>query len=171
MMKNNVWNSRGSNHLSTQRRGSGSKRVFAIKRNGVYQARLVAKGYNQILGIDFQYNFAPMTSDVTMRVLLVVWIVLGYHAETSDVQTAFLYGDLKQTVFLLKPDGWDIFANENGLGLTAKYMKLNKTIYRLVQAARAWWRKLMVTLKQHGFTVFANDNCLVKRRQKKEWSS
>ena len=96
---------------------------------------MVAKGYDQIPGINFKYNFAPVTSDVTLRTLLVIWVAMDYHAETSDVQTAFLYGDLKESIYIHKPDGWDLFAKENDFGETKRYLKLNKSIYGLVQAA------------------------------------
>ena len=49
----------------------------------------MAKGYSQVPGVDFEYNFAAVTSEVTMRVLLIIWVILDYHVEVLDVQTAF----------------------------------------------------------------------------------
>ena len=68
MLKNKVWDLEGIDKLPPERKGIGCKWVFAIKRNGVYRARLVAKGYDQIPGVDFNYNFAPVTSDATLRI-------------------------------------------------------------------------------------------------------
>ncbi len=62
MLKNMVWRrKKGLNNLPPNRKGIGTKWVFRKKKNGVYRARLVAKGYNQIAGVDFQYNFALCT--------------------------------------------------------------------------------------------------------------
>jgi hypothetical protein len=62
MLKNMVWRrKKGLNNLPPNRKGIGTKWVFKKKKNGVYRARLVAKGYNQIAGVDFQYNFALCT--------------------------------------------------------------------------------------------------------------
>ena len=58
-----------------------------------FRARLVAKGYDQIAGIDFQDNFAPVTSDVTFRMLPILMMTKEYYAETLDVKTAFLHGN------------------------------------------------------------------------------
>ena len=92
-----------------------------------------------------------------------VWTALDYHAETSDVQTAFLYGDLKEEIYLTKPEGWDIFLKKNDFHAGPPFLKLNKSIYGLVQAARTCWQKLMKTLKERGFETFQNDNCMVKK--------
>lgn len=82
MTKNNIWDMERSYQLPTQQKRIGSKWVFTVKRNGVYQARLVAKGYDQIPGVEFNYTFAPVTWDISMRVLLVMWFVKGFHAES-----------------------------------------------------------------------------------------
>ena len=46
-------------------KGIGTKWVFKKKKNGVYRARIVAKGYDQVAGVDFLYNFAPVLHDVS----------------------------------------------------------------------------------------------------------
>ncbi len=68
MIRNGVWRKKGLDTLPSNRKGIGTKWIFKVKKNGVYRARLVAKGYNQIAGIDFQYNFIPVTSEVTLRI-------------------------------------------------------------------------------------------------------
>ena len=66
MKKNNVWEEDKINKLPKERKGIGTKWVFKIKKNGMYRARLVAKGYNQIAGVDFQHSFAPVTNKLTL---------------------------------------------------------------------------------------------------------
>ena len=99
IIKNMVWKRTGVDILPEGRIGISTKWIFKEKKNGVFCARLVAKGYDQIAGVDFQENFAPVTSDVTLRMLLVLWISKAYYAETLDVKTAFLHGKLEEEIF------------------------------------------------------------------------
>ena len=165
MIKNGVWRKEGINSLPANRKGIGTKWVFKEKKNGVFRARLVAKGYDQIAGIDFQYNFAPVTSEVTLRILLVMWIVNDLFAEIADVQTAFLHGDLEEEIFIKIPPGYKEFLSETKEAINEKFLKLEKSTYGLVQAARSWWKKFTTVLKRDlGFMQFENDSCLLKRQ-------
>ena len=67
--------------------------------------------------------------------MLLSWIVNDYEAKVADVQTAFLHGNLKEELFLSIPEGYKEFLEENGEQIDGNYLKLNKLIYRLVQAA------------------------------------
>jgi hypothetical protein len=61
------------------------KLIFDIKRNGTFHARLVACGYSQQPGIDFQDYFAPVVNDVVFRIIIIIQIIyklewaMGYH--------------------------------------------------------------------------------------------
>lgn len=167
MIKNGVWRKDAINDIPNNRKGIGTKWVFKEKKNGIFRARLVAKGYDQIAGIDFQYNFAPVTSEVTLRILLVIWIVQDYFAEVADVQTAFLHGDLEEELFIKIPSGYKEFLEEQGDIVNGKFLKLEKSTYGLVQAARSWWKKFTSVLKDKlGFEQFENDSCLLKKESK-----
>jgi len=154
--------------LPPGRKGIGTKWVFKKKKNGVYRARLVAKGYNQVAGVDFQYNFAPVTSEVTLRILLIMWVVDNLFAEVADVQTAFLHGDLEEELFITLPPGYKEYLAEQNETMDGKYLKLEKSTYGLVQAARSWWKKFTKVLKADlGFDQYENDSCLLKRQTNK----
>jgi hypothetical protein len=71
MVKKAVWHQVKTSELPESCKPIGSKWVFKTKKNGVYHARLVALGYNQIPGVDFFDNFAPVVNDTTFRCLLV----------------------------------------------------------------------------------------------------
>ena len=100
MKRNNVWEENKINKLPRNRKVIGTKWVFKIKKNGTYRARLVAKGYNQIAGVDFQHSFAPVTNELTLRLFLITMLKKGYYCEIADVQTAFLHGHLEEELFL-----------------------------------------------------------------------
>ena len=113
---------------------------FKIKKNGMYRARLVAKGYNQIAGVDFQHSFAPVTNELTLQLFLITMLKKGYYCEIADVQTAFLYRNLEEELFLTLPNGYREYKKELGQTVKGKYLKLRKSIYGLIKAARDWWQ-------------------------------
>ena len=138
-----------------------SRWVLAIKRNGIYRARFVAYGYSQIPGVDFnEIPYSPVINDVTYRLMLIVSLMKRYSNVLIDVVTAFLHGELQ--------DGEEIYM-ECPLGLESEegtILILKKTIYGLVQAARAFYKKLSNVLKQIGFEASVADPCLMIKRYK-----
>jgi hypothetical protein len=75
-----------------------NKWVFKIKRNGIFHARLVACGYSQVPGVDFQESFAPVINDVTFRILLIMMLTWNLKGKIVDIKTAFLHGNHKETI-------------------------------------------------------------------------
>ena len=95
MNKQQVWRKTTKSIMTANRHCVKNKCVFKIKQNGMYQARLVACGYSQVLGIDFSENYSPVVNDVTFCIMLLMVLHFGYLAKIVDVKTAFLYGDLE----------------------------------------------------------------------------
>ncbi len=165
MIKNGVWRNEGVNNLPYNRKGIGTKWVFKEKKNGEFRARLVAKGYDQIAGVDFQYNFVPVTSEITPRILLILWIIDNLFADVADVQTTFLHGELEEEIFIKIPPGYKEYLSELEEKVNGKFLRLEKSTYGLVQAARSWWKKFTTVLKKDlGLEQFKNDSCLLKRK-------
>jgi len=79
--------------------------VFKKKKSGVYCARLVALGYNQIPGVNFFDNFAPVFNNTTFHFLSVLAITKKWDMEVIDIETAFLYGDLDVEIYMQIPSG------------------------------------------------------------------
>ena len=159
MNKRQVWRKMKRRDMPNGRRCVKCKWVFKEKRNGVFRARLVACGYSQIAGIDFSENYSPVVNDISYRIMLIILILMKLHGMIADVETAFLHGDLEEDIYMECPEGLDAEIDE--------CLKLLKSIYGLVQAARQWWKKLIEILKRIGFVVNKADPCLLMRKSEK----
>ena len=72
-----------------------------------FKARLVAKGFTQREGLDYNDIFAPVVKYKTMRLMLAMVAVFDWELEQMDVKTAFLHGDLKETIYMRQPLGFE----------------------------------------------------------------
>ncbi|BAF28754.2 Os11g0656500 [Oryza sativa Japonica Group] len=136
--------------LPSGHRPIGLKWVYKLKKDaqGVvvkHKARLVAKGYVQRAGIDFDEVFAPVARLDSVRLLLALAAQEGWMVHHMDVKSAFLNGELIEEVYVVQPPGFEIDGQEN------KVYRLDKALYGLRQAPRAWNTKLDCTLKKLGF--------------------
>lgn len=134
----------------------GSKWVFKKKCDETgkivrYKARLVAQGYSQKFGVDYDEVFAPVARSTTMRLLLSEAGVRGYKVKQYDIKTAFLNGELNEDIYMKQPPG---FTNGD------KVYKLVKSLYGLRQAARCWNQVLHRSLVKNGFLQSLIDKCL-----------
>ena len=101
MKKRDVWEKMKRKDLPPGVKLLGSKWVFKLKKNGVFRARLVAKGYDQIPGVDFTENFAPVVNNVTIRTVMILLLLNpDLIAYIVDVETAFLYGEMDVDLFM-----------------------------------------------------------------------
>jgi hypothetical protein len=158
MIRKGVWKKTKKFNIPKNRRLIGSKWVFKVKRNGVFRARLVALGYSQIPGVDYTDNFAPVINDITYRIILLNWLINDWDSEVIDVETAFLYGNLEEEIYMKCPDGLSEVDNTD----EDDCLLLNKSIYGLVQAARQWWKMFVEYLtKELGFQKSYVDPCLL----------
>ena len=132
--------------------------MFKIKRNGIFSACLLDCGYNQISGVDYTANYAPVINDVTWRVLLIVMLLKKYDVKLIDIKVAFLHGDLEEEIYMDCPQGLED-AEED------ECVKLLHTIYDLVQSARQLWKKLVNGFKNMGFKSGYPDPCLMWRKK------
>ena len=142
--------------MPPNRRCVKHKWIFEIKRSGRFKARLVACGYSQIPGVDHEEVYSPVINDVTYRIMLVCAIIYKYVLVMADVETAFLYGDLDEEIYMECPKG---VKHEKG-----QIVKLLQTIYGLVQSARQFFKKFISILKSIGFVGGQIDPCLMMRK-------
>ena len=107
MIERGVWRKTNRKKIPNNIRLIGNKWVFKIKRDGTYRARLVALGYSQIPGVDYTDKFAPVAHDVSFRIALARMMVEKLDSLVMDVETAFLYGDIEEEIFMKSPIGME----------------------------------------------------------------
>src|SRR6185312_15070292 len=138
------------------------KWVFKLKRDEAgtvvkHKARLVARGFVQQEGVDFDDAFAPVARMESVRLLLALAAQEGWRVHHMDVKSAFLNGDLKEEVYVHQPPGFAIPGKEG------KVLRLRKALYGLRQAPRAWNAKLDSTLKGMGFEQSPHEAAIYRR--------
>ena len=125
--------------------------VFDQKSDGRKRARLVAKGFSQVEGIDYDEIFSPVVRYETFRLVMALAALEGWHWSGLDVSKAFLYGDLDEEVYMEQPEGFAVKGQER------KVMRLHKAIYGLKQAALSWWKALTKSTKAMGWVRLTSD--------------
>jgi histone deacetylase 1/2 len=119
-----------------------------------YKGRLVAKGYKQRYGLDYEDSFSPVVKIATIRLVLFVDVTKGWSMRQLDVQNAFLRDILEEGVYMRQPLGFESKAHPNFV------CKLDKAIYGLKQAPRAWYSRLSTKLISLGFKSSKSDMSL-----------
>ncbi|GJS36597.1 retrovirus-related pol polyprotein from transposon TNT 1-94 [Tanacetum coccineum] len=126
------------------------------------KARLVAHGYRQEEGIDFEESFAPVARLEAIRIFLAFAAHMNMVVYQMDVKTAFLNGNLREEVYVSQPDGFVDPDKPNYV------YKLKKALYGLKQAPRAWYDMLSSFLISNDFSKGSVDPTLFIRREGKE---
>jgi len=86
--------------LPKRRKVVKNRWVFNIKPDGCYQSRLVAKGFSQVEGIDFDELFSPVVHYETARLLFAVATLEDLDIQSIDVKIAYLYGNLDEEIYM-----------------------------------------------------------------------
>ncbi|GJU52467.1 retrovirus-related pol polyprotein from transposon TNT 1-94 [Tanacetum coccineum] len=120
----------------------GTKWVFRNKldENGIVsrnKARLVAQGYNQQEGIDYDETYAPVARLESIRILLAYACALDFKLFQMDVKSAFLNGFINEEVYVAQPPGFIDFEKPDHV------YKLKKALYGLKQAPKACILKML----------------------------
>ncbi|KAK9004472.1 hypothetical protein V6N11_002272 [Hibiscus sabdariffa] len=140
----------------------GCKWVFKKKTDmdgnvQTYKGRLVAKGFRQIHGVDYDETFSPVAMFKSIRIMLAVAAFHDYEIWQMDVKTAFLNGKLEEDVYMTQPEG---FVTPENVG---KICKLQRSIYGLKQASRSWNLRFNEAIQEFGFIRNEDEPCVYKK--------
>ena len=123
-----------------------------------YKACLVARGFTQEYGIDYEETFAPVARLSSVRTLITVYATCKWSLYQMDVKNAFLNGELSEEVYMKLPLGYS-----HPSGFPHRICRLRQALYSLKQTPRAWFAKFSSTISQHGFSGSSFDIALFLR--------
>ncbi|THH18467.1 hypothetical protein EUX98_g8949, partial [Antrodiella citrinella] len=133
-----------------------SKIVLRVKKNAAgeidkYKARLVARGFTQVHGVDYFETFAPVAKLSSFRLLLAIAARNNWDIKSFDFSSAYLNSPLDEDVYMEQPRGFESADRQ-------KYvLKLAKALYGLKQGGRKWYETLCATLADLGFRRAESD--------------
>ena len=127
-----------------------------VQRN---KAMLVAKGYSQQQGVNYNDTFSLVARLDTIRTLITLAGQNGWLLYQLDVKSVFLNGEFKQEVYVEQPRGFIIEGEED------KVYRLKNALYRLKQALRAWYSQIDGHFDEKCFLKSKNEPTLLVKRQ------
>ncbi|CAA7045306.1 unnamed protein product [Microthlaspi erraticum] len=136
----------------------GYKWVFVRKRNEKnevtrYKARLVAQGFSQRPGIDYEETYSPVMDAITFRYLMSLTASNNLEMYLMDVVTAYLYGSLDSEIYMKIPEGFKIPEGSKMPEASKELcsVKLQRSLYGLKQSGRMWYNRLSEYLLSKGY--------------------
>ena len=137
----------------------GSKLAFEVQANADgsterFKVRLVAQGYTQREGLDYDETFSPVVHSESIRSVISLTCKEGLKLHQMDVTTAFLNGDLDQEIYIRQPKGFIADGQEHLI------CRLKKSLYGLKQSSRCWNQVLDAQLKKMGLQQSTSDPCI-----------
>ena len=117
-----------------------------------YKARLVARGFTQQHGIDYDETFAPTLRFDSLRMLLAMAACDDWHIHQMDVVSAYLAGELEEEIYMEPPEGLPYDSSER------MACRLIKGLYGLKQSGRVWNTTFQTILMSLGYQRLSGDN-------------
>jgi hypothetical protein len=161
-LKNNTWSvvDINNNHINNI---ISAKWIFKKKKdaNGNvcrYKARLVARGFTQVYGIDYDATFAPVLKYKSLRIILLLSVIYNNNIEQLDVKTAFLNATVKENIYVQPPEG--VVTTDKQI------LKLNKALYGIKQAPREWNENINKYLLSIQFKRCIKESCIYIKTSK-----
>ncbi|KMQ90226.1 retrovirus-related pol polyprotein from transposon tnt 1-94 [Lasius niger] len=123
-----------------------------------YKARLVARGFRQQAGIDYQETHSPVVRFDSIRAVLPVASYMKIRQ--FDVKTAFLYGDIEETIYMQQPEGYE--------DKTGRICRLRRSLYELKQSSRCWNKCFTEFLQRFNLKATQADSCIFISQNQKQ---
>ena len=131
-----------------------------------HKTRLVCRGYNQEYGVNYFNSYAPTLSLGSLRTLLAIAARHGYSIQNYDISCAYTYGKIDADIYLDIPEGYIPKDEQEAAFLKTpgrKALKLDRSLYGLVQSGHIWNATLKEFLLKQGFKPLGSDNCIFKK--------
>ena len=134
----------------------GKKWVFVRKRNENndiirYKARLVAQGFSQRPGIDYEETYSPVMDAITFHFLISLAVSKELDMRLMDVITAYLYGSIDSDIHMKIPEGFKLPEAVSTKPHSILSIKLQRSLYGLKQSGRMWYNRLSEYLLKEGY--------------------
>ena len=140
-----------------------TKWVFSVKKDAnnniiKFKARLVARGYDQIFGIDYELTYSPTLNTDNIKLIISIASIYEWKITQLDIKSAYLNAPLDKEIYTTIPIGDPNY----GKG----YWKLNKALYGLKQSGRQWNQTISKFLIDNNFTQSLVDECIFYKKEK-----
>ena len=109
------------------------------------KSRVVAKGFTQTFGVDYDETYAPVSRLASLRTICAIAAQNDWPIHQMDVYNAYVNADIEEPIYMRQPLGYIKQSNQHVL-------KLKKAMYALKQSGRAWYKCLSAAMKKIGFT-------------------
>jgi hypothetical protein len=132
-----------------------------------YKARFVARGFSQILGLDYNETYAPVVSTVTLRIVLSMMAAKGWSMSQLDVETAFLNSKLDEEIYVELPEMWEELMKDTSHPRKDWVLLMRRALYGLKQAPYLWNKLITQVLRTIGLEPSPLDDCLFVAKNEK----
>jgi hypothetical protein len=116
-----------------------------------YKARLVAQGFLQKPGIDYEETYSLVVDAITFRFLIRLIVTESLDMRLIDMVTVYLYGSLDNDIYMKIPEGYKMSEAYNSKSRSIYSIKLQRSLYGLKQSGRMWYNRLSEYLLKEGF--------------------
>ncbi|GJX99553.1 copia protein [Tanacetum coccineum] len=116
-----------------------------------YKARLVAQGFSQKPGIDYEETYSPVMDAITFRYLISLAVSKNLEMRLMDVVTTYLYGSIDNDIYMQIPKGFKIPDSLSSKPKEMCSIKLQRSLYGLKQSGRMWYNRLSDYLISKGY--------------------
>ncbi|WJZ84460.1 hypothetical protein VitviT2T_004063 [Vitis vinifera] len=149
----------------------GYKWVFVRKRNENneikrYKARLVAQGFSQKPGIDYEETYSLVMDAITFHFLICLAVSKGLDMRLMDVITAYLYGSIDNDIYMKIPEGFKLPKANSTKPRSMYSIKLQRSLYGLKQSGCMWYNRLSEYLLKEGYVNNPLCPCIFIKKSK-----
>jgi Reverse transcriptase (RNA-dependent DNA polymerase) len=127
----------------------------------------VAQFFCLVPGKDFTDSHAPVLTDLAFRLELIFRVLMKLRTRQFDIETAFLYLDLDEEIYMRIPEGYGRYMLEvhnKTIDRSTHVLLLKKAINGLVQAFRQWWKKFKETMAECNYFLSKADPFLFTKK-------